>query len=33
MKWRVEFRPEVEQGVAEATACYDANNRYAGKFC
>jgi len=30
MKWRVEFRPEVEQGVAEATAWYDANNRCAG---
>ena len=33
MKWRVEFRPEVEQGVAEATAWYNANNRYVGKFC
>ena len=24
MNWRVEFRPEVEQDVAEAAAWYDA---------
>ena len=24
MKWRVEFRPEVEQDVAEAAAWYEA---------
>jgi hypothetical protein len=33
MNSRVEFRHEVEQGVAEATAWYDANSRCAGEFC
>jgi toxin ParE1/3/4 len=26
MKWQVEFRPEVEQDVAEAAAWYEARN-------
>jgi len=32
MNSRVEFRPEVGQSVAEATAWYDANNRCAANF-
>jgi hypothetical protein len=32
MKWRVEFRPEVEQGVVEATAWYDAQQPVHGRI-
>ena len=33
MKWRVEFRPEVEQDVAEAAAWYEARQPGLGRIC
>ena len=32
MKWRVEFRSEVEPGVVEATGCYDAQQPVRGRI-
>jgi len=32
MKWRVEFFPEVEPGVVEATAWYDAQQPVRGRI-
>jgi hypothetical protein len=32
MKWRVEFRPEVEQGVVEATSWHDAQEPVHGRI-